>query len=68
MLGGCSSLVVKVMDLWLVCHKFEPSTTKDPPCRGSQFTLNMLRLKRAPVGVVWKLEEGGSSSGVILVT
>ncbi|GFT50634.1 hypothetical protein TNCV_552161 [Trichonephila clavipes] len=20
---------------WLGCHKFEPSTTKDPPCRGA---------------------------------
>ncbi|GFU65788.1 hypothetical protein TNCV_5059221 [Trichonephila clavipes] len=21
--------------LWLACHEFEPSTTKDPPCRGA---------------------------------
>ncbi|GFW36968.1 hypothetical protein TNCV_5018661 [Trichonephila clavipes] len=23
------------IELWLACHKFEPSTTKDLPCRGA---------------------------------
>ncbi|GFV94569.1 hypothetical protein TNCV_3826361 [Trichonephila clavipes] len=29
------SKVVKVSDRGLPCHEFEPSTTKDPPCRGA---------------------------------
>ncbi|GFW12548.1 hypothetical protein TNCV_818001 [Trichonephila clavipes] len=37
-------------------------------CRGGRCPLNMSRLKRPPVGVVWKLREGGASSGVVLVT
>ncbi|GFU41754.1 hypothetical protein TNCV_894171 [Trichonephila clavipes] len=28
------SVVIKVTDSWLACHEFEPSTTKDPKCRG----------------------------------
>ncbi|GFX53597.1 hypothetical protein TNCV_2327121 [Trichonephila clavipes] len=32
---GRGSLVIKVMDSWLDCHEFEPSTTEDPPDRGS---------------------------------
>ncbi|GFS64688.1 hypothetical protein TNCV_4684851 [Trichonephila clavipes] len=35
---------------------------------GSRYTLNMTRLKHPPVGVTWKLKDGGASSGVILVT
>ncbi|GFX95614.1 uncharacterized protein TNCV_4826281 [Trichonephila clavipes] len=31
--NGRSSQVVKVSDSRLACHDFEPSTTKDPPCR-----------------------------------
>ncbi|GFX30992.1 hypothetical protein TNCV_2024951 [Trichonephila clavipes] len=31
--GGCGSRVVWVSDRGLPCHEFEPSTTKDPPCR-----------------------------------
>ncbi|GFT85574.1 uncharacterized protein TNCV_4253001 [Trichonephila clavipes] len=30
----CGSLVIKVTDSWSACQKFEPNTTKDPPCRG----------------------------------
>ncbi|PRD36473.1 UNVERIFIED_CONTAM: hypothetical protein NCL1_08590 [Trichonephila clavipes] len=46
---GHSCLVVMVMDswwpwkssgqgigLWLACYEFEPSTTKDPPCKGAR--------------------------------
>ncbi|GFT28348.1 uncharacterized protein TNCV_646521 [Trichonephila clavipes] len=29
---GRGSLVVKVTDSWLTCHKFEPSAAEDPPC------------------------------------
>ncbi|GFW72855.1 hypothetical protein TNCV_1266981 [Trichonephila clavipes] len=31
--GDRGSLMVKITDSWLSCHEFEPSTTKDPPCR-----------------------------------
>ncbi|GFY32583.1 uncharacterized protein TNCV_673381 [Trichonephila clavipes] len=33
--SGRGSLVVKVTDLWLACHEFEPSTTEDLPYRGA---------------------------------
>ncbi|GFV36670.1 hypothetical protein TNCV_1033461 [Trichonephila clavipes] len=32
---GRGSRVVKVSDRGLPCHEFEPSTTKDPPCRAT---------------------------------
>ncbi|GFW37345.1 hypothetical protein TNCV_4498361 [Trichonephila clavipes] len=31
--GGRGSRVVKASDRDWPCHEFEPSTTKDPPCR-----------------------------------
>ncbi|GFU88793.1 hypothetical protein TNCV_4444701 [Trichonephila clavipes] len=31
---GRGSLVVKVTDLWLSCHEFEPGTTADPSVDG----------------------------------
>ncbi|GFX06080.1 hypothetical protein TNCV_446551 [Trichonephila clavipes] len=31
---GHDSLVVKVTNLWLVCHEYKPSTAEDPACRG----------------------------------
>ncbi|GFX12349.1 hypothetical protein TNCV_63951 [Trichonephila clavipes] len=34
------------------CHEFEPSTTKDPPCRAAMH-VKSVELKRPPVGVVW---------------
>ncbi|GFV41786.1 uncharacterized protein TNCV_3629371 [Trichonephila clavipes] len=43
---------------WQACHEFKPSTAEDPPCKGDRCTLNMSRLKRPPVGVVWKLRDG----------
>ncbi|GFY05767.1 hypothetical protein TNCV_4404341 [Trichonephila clavipes] len=55
-LGGRGSLVVKVTNSWTACW-FEPITAQDPPCRGDRCMLNLLRLKRPPVGVVWKLGE-----------
>ncbi|GFV42200.1 hypothetical protein TNCV_3164311 [Trichonephila clavipes] len=33
MRSGSESRVVKVLDRGWPCHEFEPSTTKDPPCR-----------------------------------
>ncbi|GFV87410.1 uncharacterized protein TNCV_4033821 [Trichonephila clavipes] len=46
------------MDLCQACHE---STVEGPPCRGGGLTINMLRLKRLPVGVV--LGEGSAYSG-----
>ncbi|GFT17416.1 hypothetical protein TNCV_4806801 [Trichonephila clavipes] len=34
-LGGHGSQVIKITDSWLMCHEFEPSTTEDPPYRGT---------------------------------
>ncbi|GFW78772.1 hypothetical protein TNCV_4261941 [Trichonephila clavipes] len=51
-------LMVKVMDSWLSCHEFEPSTAEDPPCRGGRCTLNMSKFKRPTVGEEWKLGGG----------
>ncbi|GFX38051.1 hypothetical protein TNCV_3836501 [Trichonephila clavipes] len=48
------------MDSRLVCHEFKPSI-KDSPCREKRCLLNILRLKRPPVGVVWKLGEGSAA-------
>ncbi|GFV14444.1 hypothetical protein TNCV_165711 [Trichonephila clavipes] len=53
---GCGSLVVKITDSWLVCHEFE-----DPPCRGVRSTLNIQRLKRPLVDVVWYTAALGST-------
>ncbi|GFY36275.1 hypothetical protein TNCV_4846471 [Trichonephila clavipes] len=47
-------MVVKVTDLCLVCPEFEPSAVENPPYRGGQCTFNLARLKRPPIGVVWK--------------
>ncbi|GFW26396.1 hypothetical protein TNCV_383581 [Trichonephila clavipes] len=33
--GGRGSRVVTVSNRGWPCHKFEPSTTKDPPCRAA---------------------------------
>ncbi|GFV38612.1 hypothetical protein TNCV_132511 [Trichonephila clavipes] len=34
-MGGRCSRVVKVSDRGRPSHEFEPSTTKEPPCRGA---------------------------------
>ncbi|GFW00659.1 hypothetical protein TNCV_2284051 [Trichonephila clavipes] len=62
MYSSCGSLAVKVTDSWQERHVFEPSATKDPPCRGDRCMLNLLRLKRFPVGVVCELGEEDSAS------
>ncbi|GFV91575.1 hypothetical protein TNCV_770411 [Trichonephila clavipes] len=55
----------QVSDRGLPCHEFEPSTTKDPPCRVAM-RVKSVELKRPPVGVV--VRRGGASSGVVHVT
>ncbi|GFU84784.1 hypothetical protein TNCV_2127251 [Trichonephila clavipes] len=35
--SGLGSLVFNVTGSWLECHGFEPSTAKDPPCRGRRY-------------------------------
>ncbi|GFX57003.1 SCAN domain-containing protein 3 [Trichonephila clavipes] len=45
--------MVKIKNSWSVCPEFEPGTAEDPPCRSGRWTLNMSRLKRPPIGVVW---------------
>ncbi|GFV20350.1 transposable element Tc3 transposase [Trichonephila clavipes] len=61
---GCSkgrkvAAMVKITDTLLVLREFKPCTTEYRPCRGGRCTLKMSRLKRPPVGVVFKLGEGG---------
>ncbi|GFS83759.1 hypothetical protein TNCV_610931 [Trichonephila clavipes] len=41
------------MDSWQACRELEPCSTEDLPCKGGGCTLNMPRLKRPPVEVVW---------------
>ncbi|GFX32675.1 hypothetical protein TNCV_888131 [Trichonephila clavipes] len=60
--------MVKVTDSWLMCHEFEPSAAEDLPCRGGRCSLNLSRLKRPPVGVVWKLGEEIIESITSLIT
>ncbi|GFV22320.1 hypothetical protein TNCV_3923801 [Trichonephila clavipes] len=52
---------VKVMNSWLACHEFEPSTTENPPCWEAMHvktveSSNVLLLVR------WKLGERGEPS------
>ncbi|GFW04167.1 uncharacterized protein TNCV_2669321 [Trichonephila clavipes] len=48
---------VRAMVLEWHSYQADVSSTEDPPCRGGRCMLNMSRLKRPPVGVVWKLGE-----------
>ncbi|GFX97192.1 hypothetical protein TNCV_556821 [Trichonephila clavipes] len=50
------SLMVKVMDSWLACHEFDSSVAENSKCREGHFTLNMLMLKRPPVGAEIEIE------------
>ncbi|GFW18847.1 hypothetical protein TNCV_5133001 [Trichonephila clavipes] len=63
------SLVVKVMDSWLVCHEFEPSSIEDPPCRGAMHVKSVESSNVLPL--VWcgsVVRKRNGSSGVSLVT
>ncbi|GFX46871.1 hypothetical protein TNCV_4040171 [Trichonephila clavipes] len=68
-LGICDrgSRVIQVSDHDLPCREFEPSTTKDPPCRAA-ITLNLSRAETSSrwCGVI--VRRGGASSGVVHVT
>ncbi|GFV82473.1 uncharacterized protein TNCV_3982651 [Trichonephila clavipes] len=46
--------------MWLACQEFESGKAEELPCRGRgcRYTLNMLRLKHPPIGVVWKAVDG----------
>ncbi|GFW11004.1 hypothetical protein TNCV_4459791 [Trichonephila clavipes] len=44
------------------------NAAEDPLSRDGRNTFYFSRLKRPPVGVMWKLREEGASSGVLLVT
>ncbi|GFV61407.1 uncharacterized protein TNCV_446231 [Trichonephila clavipes] len=52
----------------LQSQEYDTSTAETPPSKEGRSTLNMLRLKCLPVGVVGKLEDWGASSGVVVVT
>ncbi|GFU02209.1 transposable element Tcb2 transposase [Trichonephila clavipes] len=59
-IGDRGSVVVKETNSWPLCHEYVVQRARLP--------LNMSRLKRPPVGVVQKLGEEDSRSGVVLVT
>ncbi|GFV72958.1 hypothetical protein TNCV_1329661 [Trichonephila clavipes] len=61
---GHNSLAVKVKDSCPACPEFRPGTVEDPPCRTGRCTLNMSRLERPPVGLVWNQGEGVSCSSL----
>ncbi|GFY17022.1 hypothetical protein TNCV_1087991 [Trichonephila clavipes] len=43
--------VIKAADSSMACYEeLEPSVTEDPPCRGGQYMLDLLRVKRSPFG------------------
>ncbi|GBM30294.1 hypothetical protein AVEN_52698-1 [Araneus ventricosus] len=45
-----------------------PDSIEDAPCTWAWCTLNLtMRVKRPPPGAVLKSEEGGASSGIVLV-
>ncbi|GFS52908.1 hypothetical protein TNCV_330691 [Trichonephila clavipes] len=49
---GRGSRVLKVSDRGWSCHEFEPSTTKEPPCREAMH-VKSIELKHPPVGMMW---------------
>ncbi|GFX56527.1 hypothetical protein TNCV_74731 [Trichonephila clavipes] len=53
---------------WLACNQSEPSTTKDPLCRGTMYTLNLSRAQTSSRWCGMVVRRGGASSGVVLVT
>ncbi|GFU44046.1 hypothetical protein TNCV_4963581 [Trichonephila clavipes] len=48
-LGGRGSQMVKESDRGWPCHKFEPSTTKDPPCREAMHVKSVQSSKILPL-------------------
>ncbi|GFW46089.1 hypothetical protein TNCV_3277061 [Trichonephila clavipes] len=51
---------------WLTCHECEPSTTKDPPCKGAMHVKSRTQTSSCWCGMV--VRRGDASSGVVLVT
>ncbi|GFW33152.1 hypothetical protein TNCV_2110801 [Trichonephila clavipes] len=65
--SGRGSLVVKITDSWSACHELEPSTAKDPPCRGATHVKSVEgQTSSRWCGVEVRRESAGS--GVIFVT
>ncbi|GFU57964.1 hypothetical protein TNCV_5083241 [Trichonephila clavipes] len=67
-LSGHGSHVVKVLDRGWPCHEFEPSTAKEPPCRGTMYVKSVESSNASSRGAVWYLGEEEASSGVAHVT
>ncbi|GFT46920.1 hypothetical protein TNCV_1720371 [Trichonephila clavipes] len=51
--GGCDS---QSIGSWLACHEFEPSTTKDPPCKGAMLIKSVVSSN--VLSLVWLFGEG----------
>ncbi|GFU83819.1 hypothetical protein TNCV_1694891 [Trichonephila clavipes] len=66
-MSGRGSLMVKVTDLWLTSHEFEPSTAEDPTCRVTMHRKSIHAYMSSPWCSV-EVRRGGASSGVILVS
>ncbi|GFS55421.1 hypothetical protein TNCV_1627051 [Trichonephila clavipes] len=60
------SRVVKVSDRGWPCYEFEPSTTKDPPCRAAMLVKSVESSTVLPLK--WRGRRGGVSSGAAHVT
>ncbi|GFW92117.1 hypothetical protein TNCV_2153961 [Trichonephila clavipes] len=54
---GSAVVSGQVSDLAWACHEFEPSATKDTPCKGAMHLKSVERVKRPSVGVV--VRKGG---------
>ncbi|GFV71081.1 hypothetical protein TNCV_1662391 [Trichonephila clavipes] len=65
---GHGSQVVKVSDRGGPCHEFEPSTTKDPPCRGAMHVKSVETSKKSFRRCGAIVRRGGASSIVVHVT
>ncbi|GFW00490.1 neuroligin-1 [Trichonephila clavipes] len=52
-----SGLVVKITDAMMPCHGFDLHTVEDPSFIGDRCTLNVSRLERSIVGMVWNIAE-----------
>ncbi|GBM90872.1 hypothetical protein AVEN_182873-1 [Araneus ventricosus] len=46
---------------------FQTSSMVDPSCIWIRFPLNLSRVERPPVGLVWKLGGEGAALGILLV-
>ncbi|GFT73193.1 hypothetical protein TNCV_87001 [Trichonephila clavipes] len=52
---------------WLACHEFEPSTTKDPPCKDAML-IKSVELKRLPVGIDSKRTPSVPNASTLSIT